>query len=117
MRNAYKSLVVSLCIKLDRHVRGCEVVNWIRLAQNLIEWQALVNRVMNPNITHKAEDYEDVSGSRWQINALAAQRLRVLKDAIFGKTTAHRQNIWSFLFTYMFVYTNIHTNGMSVERV
>jgi hypothetical protein len=32
MRNAYKYLVVSLCMKLDRHIRGCEVVNWILLA-------------------------------------------------------------------------------------
>jgi len=37
MRNAFKVLVVSLYIKLDRYIRGCEVVNWIRLAQNVIE--------------------------------------------------------------------------------
>ena len=72
MRNAFKVLVVSLYIKLDRYIRGCEVVNWIRLAQNVIEWQVLVNGVMNLNITHKAEIYGDVSGSKWQINALAA---------------------------------------------
>jgi hypothetical protein len=58
LRNAYKVLVVSLCIKLDCHIRECEVVNWIRLAQNLIERQVLVNRVINLNITHKAEDCE-----------------------------------------------------------
>lgn len=82
MRNAYKFLVASLCIRLDRHIRGCEVVNRIRLAQNLLEWQVLVNRVMNLNITHKAEIYGDVSGGKWQINALAAQRLGVLNEAI-----------------------------------
>ena len=72
---------------------------------------------MNLNVTHKAEIYGDVSGSKWEINALAAQRLRVLNEAISGKTTVHRQNIWNFLFTYMFVYTNIHTNGMSTDKV
>jgi len=64
MRNAYEVVVVSLYIKIGRHIRGCGVVNWIRLAQNLIEYQALVNRVMNLNTTHKAENYEDVSGSK-----------------------------------------------------
>ena len=37
MRNANKVLVVSLCIKLDRHIRRCEVVDWVQLAQNVIE--------------------------------------------------------------------------------
>jgi hypothetical protein len=32
MRNAYTVVVVSLYIKLDRHIRGCGIVNWIRLA-------------------------------------------------------------------------------------
>ena len=100
MRSAYKVLVVPLCNELDRHIRGCEVVNWIRLAQNVIEWQILVNRVMNLNFTHKAEIYGDVSGSKWQINSLAAQRLGVLNEAIRAKTTAHRQNIWNLLCTY-----------------
>jgi hypothetical protein len=50
-------------IKLYRPVRGCEVVNCILVAQNLIEWQTLVNRVMNLNITQKGENYGNVSGS------------------------------------------------------
>jgi hypothetical protein len=48
---------------------------------------------MNLNITHKAENYEDVSGSKLQINALGTQRLRVLNEDVSGKTTAHRRNI------------------------
>jgi hypothetical protein len=91
-------------------------VTWILLAQDLIEWQACANRVVKVNITHKAENYEYVSGSTWQINALAAQRLRIMKEAIYGKATSHRKNIWKWSFTYMSVYSNIHTNVLPVER-
>ena len=62
---------------------------------------------MNLNITHKAENYEDVSGSKRQFNAFAAQRLRVLNEAISGKVTAHRQNISTF-YLHTCLYTQIY---------
>jgi len=107
MRNEYKILVLSLCIKLDRHIRGCEVVKWIRLAQNLIEWQALVNRVMNLNVTHKAENYDDVSGSKWQINALTAQRLWVYMWLFLEKLLLTAR-IFENFYLHTCLYTQIY---------
>jgi hypothetical protein len=34
-------------IKMDLGEIGIDVVNWIRLAQHRVQWQAFVNTVMN----------------------------------------------------------------------
>jgi len=34
-------------IKMDLHKLGCEVMDWIELAQDSARWRALVNAVMN----------------------------------------------------------------------
>ena len=95
------------CIKFDLRIRGCEVVDWIRLAQCMIEWQGLVKRVMNLSITHKAENYEGVSGSKSQINALAAQRLRVLMEAVSGKYRLPPEYLEMFIYIHVCIHTHI----------
>jgi hypothetical protein len=35
------------CTKMDLKVMGVESVNWIHMAQDRIQWQALPNTVMN----------------------------------------------------------------------
>jgi hypothetical protein len=62
MRSAYKILVEMLegrrppgapryrwedNMKFDLQVIGCEIVNWIFVALDKVEWWALLNRVMN----------------------------------------------------------------------
>jgi hypothetical protein len=34
-------------IKIDLRERGIDVVNWIRLAQDRVQWRAFVNTAMN----------------------------------------------------------------------
>jgi hypothetical protein len=34
-------------IKTDLKKTGCEVVDWIHLAQDVVQWRALVNEVVN----------------------------------------------------------------------
>jgi len=42
---------------------GCEDVNWIYLAQDRIQWQALVNTVMKLQIKCFLTEYHSVLGS------------------------------------------------------
>jgi hypothetical protein len=59
MRNAYKILVGELGksnTKMDLKETGCEVMDWIRLAQDRIPWCAPVNTLMNFRI-HKRRNF------------------------------------------------------------
>jgi hypothetical protein len=38
-------------IKLDLREIGVDGVNWIRLAQNRVQWRAFFNTVMNPRVS------------------------------------------------------------------
>jgi hypothetical protein len=38
-------------IKMDPIERGCEDMNWIHMAQDTDQWQALVNTVMNIHVS------------------------------------------------------------------
>jgi hypothetical protein len=66
IRNVYKTLVIKTeskrplerlrCrwednIKMDLRDMGWEIVEWMHLAQDRDQWQALVNAVMNPLVT------------------------------------------------------------------
>jgi hypothetical protein len=50
MRNTYKILVRKPEWKgaLGRKEIGCEDVDWIQLAQDKVQWWALVNMTINP---------------------------------------------------------------------
>jgi hypothetical protein len=44
-------------IKMDTVKTGCEVVDWIHLAQDRVQWRAIVNRLMNLRITKKGGNF------------------------------------------------------------
>jgi hypothetical protein len=37
-------------IKMDLEERGCDGFDWIQLVQDTIQWQTLLNTVINPRI-------------------------------------------------------------------
>jgi len=41
-------------IKINLKELGCENVNWIHMAQDRVQWLALVNIVMKFQVTYKA---------------------------------------------------------------
>jgi hypothetical protein len=43
-------------IKMDLREIGIDVANWIRLAQNRVQWRAFVNAVMNLRIPYRKQD-------------------------------------------------------------
>jgi hypothetical protein len=70
MRNAYKISVRKLqgkiplgrpgdiCkdnIQMDHKEIGCKGVNWINLIQNRVQWQDIVNTVMDLQVPQKSE--------------------------------------------------------------
>jgi hypothetical protein len=44
-------------IKMDLREVGLEGVDWIGLAQNMHQWRALVNTIMNPGVSWKAGNF------------------------------------------------------------
>jgi hypothetical protein len=46
-RNAFRILVGVDSIKMDLRETGWDVVNWIDMAQDMDQWRALVNMVLN----------------------------------------------------------------------
>jgi hypothetical protein len=48
-------------IKLDFREIGIDGTNWIRLAQNSVQWQAFVNTVMNLRVPQRKDIFEKLS--------------------------------------------------------
>jgi hypothetical protein len=46
-------------IKLDLREIGIDGVNWIRLAQDMVQWWAFVNTVMNFRVPYRKQDFFD----------------------------------------------------------
>jgi hypothetical protein len=44
-------------IKLDFKDLGCEDVNWIHLVQDMVQWQAFLNTVINFSVQSKAGNF------------------------------------------------------------
>jgi hypothetical protein len=44
-------------IRMDLTEIGCEGVDWVHLAEDRDQWQALVNTVMNLRVPGKAENF------------------------------------------------------------
>jgi hypothetical protein len=43
-------------MKLDLREIGIDGANWIRLAQNMVQWRAFVNTVMNLRVPKRKQD-------------------------------------------------------------
>jgi hypothetical protein len=43
-------------IKLDLREIGIDGVNWIRLAEDIVQWRALMNTVMNLRVPERKQD-------------------------------------------------------------
>jgi hypothetical protein len=42
-----RGVVVNDNIKMDIREKGCEILDWIQLALDRVQWRAVVNTVMN----------------------------------------------------------------------
>jgi hypothetical protein len=50
-------------IKMDLREIGIDGANWIRLAQDRVQWRAFVNTVMNPRVSYESRIFFDELGN------------------------------------------------------